>query len=85
MSVTSEVQKRILEASGGAFVGGSSDLPYDAGRTETLMGIAKVRGKDVPKYVALPVVKLDRATLQETWEHVFHEPLPEEYIEALAE
>lgn len=72
-------------ASGDSFVGGSSDFPYDAGMTETLMGIAKVLGKDVPKYVALPVVKLDRATLKETWEHVFHEPLPEEYVEALAE
>jgi ribose transport system substrate-binding protein len=71
-------------ASGGAFVGGSSDFPYDAGITETLMGIAKVLGKDVPKYVALPVVKLDRDSLKETWTHVFHEPLPGELAEALA-
>jgi ribose transport system substrate-binding protein len=72
-------------ASGGAFVGGSSDFPYDAGITETLMGIAKVIGKDVPRYVALPVVKLDRDSLKETWTQVFHEPIPEEFIEALEE
>ena len=72
-------------AYGGSFIGGSSDFPYDAGITEALMGIAKVIGKDVPKYVAVPVVKLTRENLKETYEQVFHTELPAEYEEALNE
>jgi ribose transport system substrate-binding protein len=62
----------------GMYIGGSCDLPYDMGITEVLMGAAALLGKDVPEYVAVPVVKLEKENLKEVWEFAYHEPLPKQ-------
>jgi ribose transport system substrate-binding protein len=67
----------------GTYVGGSNDLPYDMGVTEALMAIAALCGKDVPPFVALPVIGLSKANLPKVWETSFHEPLPAEVQKAL--
>jgi ribose transport system substrate-binding protein len=63
-------------ATTGTYVGGSNDLPYDMGVTEALMAIAAICGKDVPPFVALPVINLYKGNLDRVWEISFHEPLP---------
>jgi ribose transport system substrate-binding protein len=67
----------------GTYIGGSNDLPYDMGVTEALMGIAALNGKDVPPFVALPVMGLNKANLAQVWETSFHEALPAQVQRAL--
>jgi ribose transport system substrate-binding protein len=72
-------------ASGGNFIGGSNDFPYDMGVTEALMGIAAMNGKDVPPFVALPVTGLNKGNLASVWETCFHEKAPANVLKALGQ
>ena len=72
-----------MMATNGPFIGGCADFAYDMGVTNALVGIAGVLGKDVPKYVAVPVVAYTRDNLADVWERVFHEPLDATTLEAL--
>jgi ribose transport system substrate-binding protein len=67
----------------GTYIGGSNDFPYDMGVTEALMGIAALNGKQVPHFVALPVIGLNKANLARVWETCFHEPLPKQVQDAI--
>jgi ribose transport system substrate-binding protein len=70
-------------ASTGTYVGGSNDFPYDMGVTEALMGIAALNGKNVPPFVALPVISLSKSNLPKVWETCFHEAVPAQVQRAL--
>jgi len=70
-------------ASGGLLIGTGTQHPYDQGVAETLIGLARLIGKETPAYVLVPGEKVTRKSMTRSWQRVFKTKMPPEIEKVL--
>lgn len=73
------IAKEIAE---GTVLGLGAQLPYDQGVAEATLAAYSLLGKEVPAYVAVPAMRVDRNNILEAYTKVYHVDAPDWLKEA---
>lgn len=65
-------------AQGGFIAGISTQRPYTQGVTEATAGALALIGEELPSYISVPPLAVDRDNLAESYETIYRTPLPDE-------
>ncbi|OMP66985.1 substrate-binding domain-containing protein [Domibacillus epiphyticus] len=64
-------------ASGGTVKGLGAQLPYDQGIAEAILAGYALLGKEAPSYVTTPAVQVTKDNLEDSWELVYRQEVPD--------